>query len=232
MYLLHNPFLLKKKKSFLKLRCYENSITKSLNLHCCNGIFARRRMSHHFNTLIAGENCGASESCHDISPLKRLLPHSSSSLSHPFTLSGQDNDLHNLSVPLCSKMTSSNPSFTNRPYCSLIPDRLRAYSELRPLMDYSMLSPLHDKKIGGCRGQCLQSHCLLSIQNLQAGRSSGAQQDTATSSLMSPYGMYSYSLPFRPHLSSSPKSADSIILASSESLLCQTAWHSTVSHCL
>ncbi|XP_060782685.1 T-box transcription factor TBX22 [Neoarius graeffei] len=169
---------------------------------------------------------------HDISPLKRLLPHSSSSLSHPFTLSGQDNDLHNLSVPLCSKMTSSNPSFTNRPYCSLIPDRLRAYSELRPLMDYPMLSPLHDKKIGGCRGQCLQSHCLLSIQNLQAGRSSGAQQDTATSSLMSPYGMYSYSLPFRPHLSSSPKSADSIILASSESLLCQTAWHSTVSHCL
>lgn len=189
---------------------------------------------HNVITLIAGENCGWSEGCGDISPLKRLLPQSSSSLSLPFTLSGPNSDLHNLSVPLCSKVTSSNTSFANQTYCSLIPDRLRSYSGLRPLVDYTMLSPLHGKKIGGCRGQCLHSHCLLSIQNLQASRTSEAQQDTATS-LMSPYGLYSYSLPFGSHFSSitsSSKPADSIILASSESLLRQTAWHSTVNHCL
>lgn len=174
------------------------------------------------------------ESCGDISSLKRLLPQTSSSLSHPFTLSGPNSDLHDLSAPLCSKVTSSNASFTSRPYCNLIPDRLRGYSGLRPLMDYSMLCTLHGKKIGTCRGQCLHSHCLLSIQNLQANRTSEAQQDTGTS-LLSPYGLYSYGLPFRPHFStitSSSKPADSIILASSESLLHQTAWHSTVNHCL
>ncbi|XP_026796435.3 T-box transcription factor TBX22 isoform X1 [Pangasianodon hypophthalmus] len=187
-----------------------------------------------FTLELQGENCGSSESCGDISPLKSLLPHPSSLLSHPFTLSGPESD-HNLSVPLCSKVTSSNTSFTSQSYCSLIPDRLRGYSGLRPLMDYPMLSPLHGKKIGGCRGQCLHSHCLLSIQNLQASRTSGTHQDTATTSLISPYGLYSYSLPFRPHFSSitsTSKPADSIILASSESLLRQTAWHSTVNHCV
>ncbi|XP_017329024.1 T-box transcription factor TBX22 [Ictalurus punctatus] len=187
-----------------------------------------------FTLELQGENCGSSESCGDVSSLKSLLPHSSSLLSYPFNLSGPDSDLHNLSVPLCSKVTSSNPSFTSRPYCSLIPDRLRGYSGLRTLIDYPMLSPLHGKKIGGCKGQCLHSHCLISIQNLQSSRTSGAHPDTATSSLMSPYGLYSYSLPFRPHISSitsSSKPADSIILASSESLLRQTAWHSTVNHC-
>lgn len=184
--------------------------------------------------MIAGENCGSSESCGDISPLKRLLSQSSSSLSHPFTMSGPNSDLHTLSVPLYSKMTSSNTSFTSRPYCSLIPDRLRGYPGLRPLMDYPMLSPLQGKKMGGCRGQCLHSHCLLTIQNLQANETSESQQDTATS-LMSPYGLYSYSLPFRPHFSSitgSSKPADGVILASSESFLRQTAWHSAANHCL
>ncbi|KAG7329071.1 hypothetical protein KOW79_007245 [Hemibagrus wyckioides] len=188
-----------------------------------------------FTVEMQGENCGSSESCGDISSLKRHLPHSSSLLSHPFTLSGPDSDLHSLSVPLCSKLTSLNTSFTSRPHYSLIPDRFRGYSGLRPLTDYPMLSPLHCKKIGGCRGQCLHSHCLFSIQSLQESRNSGAQEDTATSSLMSPYGLYSYSLPFRPHFSSitsSSKPADSIILASSESLLRQTAWHSSVNHCL
>ncbi|KAI5624717.1 T-box 22 isoform X1, partial [Silurus asotus] len=183
---------------------------------------------------LQGENCGSSESCGDISPLKRLLPHSSSSLSLPFTFSGSDSDLPNLSVPVCSKMTSSNTSFTSRPYCSLIPDRFRGYSGLRPLMDFPMLSSLHGKKIA-CRGQCLHSHCLLSIQNLQASRTPGAQRDPASSSLLSPYGLFSYTLPFNPHFSSitsSQKPADSIILASSESLLRQTAWHSTANHCL
>lgn len=205
---------------------------KSLNVPFCDGKFAR--MSCIILIRYAGENCGSSESCGDVSSLKSLLPHSSSLLSYPFNLSGPDSDLHNLSVPLCSKVTSSNPSFTSRPYCSLIPDRLRGYSGLRTLIDYPMLSPLHGKKIGGCKGQCLHSHCLISIQNLQSSRTSGAHPDTATSSLMSPYGLYSYSLPFRPHISSitgSSKPSDSIILASSESLLRQTAWHSTVNHC-
>lgn len=194
-------------------------------------MFARKR-SNNFNTLITGDNCELSESCGDISPLKRLLPHSSSSLFHPFTLSGPNSDPHNLSVPLCSKVISSNTSFASRPYCSLIPDRLRSYSGLRPLIDYPILCPLHSKKIGGCRGECL--HCFLSIQNLQTSRTFGAQQDTATS-LMSPYNLYSHSLPLKQHYSSitsSSKPADSIILSSSESLLCQTAWHSTVNHCI
>ncbi|KAM9470370.1 T-box transcription factor TBX22 [Clarias gariepinus] len=186
-----------------------------------------------FTLELQGESCGSSGRCGEISP--RFLPHSSSSLSHLFTFSGSDSDLHNLVVPHCSKVTSTNTNFTSRPYCSLIPDRLRNYSDLRPLMDFPILSPIHGKKIGGCRGQCLHSHCLLSIQNLQASRSSGAQQDTAASSLLSPYGLYSCSLPFKSHFSgitTSPKPGDSIILASSESFLRQTAWHSTVNHCL
>lgn len=199
-----------------------------MTYHC-----QKKDVTRNYNTLIAGENCGLPRRYGDISPLKRLLPHSSSSLSQPFTLSGPNSDLHNLSVQFCSKVISKNTSFTNRPYYTLIPDRLRDYSGLRPLMDYPMLSPLHGKKIGSCRGQCFHSHCLLSIQNLQTSQTSGAQQDTTTS-LLSPYGLYRHSLPLRPHFSSitgSSKPSD-IIMASSESLLHQTAWHSTVNHCL
>ncbi|XP_060741834.1 T-box transcription factor TBX22 [Tachysurus vachellii] len=178
---------------------------------------------------LQGENFGSSESCADIFPLKRHLTHSSSLLSHSFTLSGYDSDLHSFSVPICSKVTS----FTGQPHYSFLPDRFRGYSGVRPLMDYPILSPLHVKKIGGFRGQCLHNHSLFSIQSLQESQSTGSQEET--SSLMSPYGLYSYSLPFRPHfssISSSSKPADSILLTSSESLLCKTAWHSPVNHCL
>ncbi|TSL89872.1 T-box transcription factor TBX22 [Bagarius yarrelli] len=184
-----------------------------------------------FTLELHGENCGSPESFGDISSLKRHMPNSSFLLSHPFPLSAPDSDLHSLSVPLCSKVTSL---ITSRPHYNLKEERHRGYSLLGSLMDYTMLCPLQGKKIGGCRGQCLQNHCLFSIQNLQTSRTPGAQEDSETSLLL-PNELYSYSLPFRPHFSSiisSSKPADSIILASSESLLRQTAWHSPVHHCL
>ncbi|XP_062857018.1 T-box transcription factor TBX22 [Trichomycterus rosablanca] len=167
------------------------------------------------------------ESCGTISPLKNLLPPSGSSFHHPLSLSNHETTLHNLTVPVCYKLNHSNHPLTNRTFSSIIPDRLRTYSGLRHLADFSLLSPLHGKKTGGCRGPCLHSHCPLSIQNLQAGRASGTPQNTAISSLMQPYGLYSYSLPISPS-----KPVNSASLASSESLLCHTAWHSAANHWL
>ncbi|XP_072519995.1 T-box transcription factor TBX22 [Salminus brasiliensis] len=186
---------------------------------------------------------GSSASCGAISPLKSLLPFSGSSTSHPFTLSSPDSTLHNLSVPICYKVAPSNHPFTSRAYCSLGPDRLRGYPTLRPLTDFPLLSPLHGKKAASCRGQCLQAPsaigpCLLSIQSLQAGRTSGAhqaQQTTLASSLAPPCGLYSYSLPISPHFSTlthPSKPADSMTLSPSESLVHQSAWNSTINHCL
>lgn len=175
----------------------------------------------------AGTSSGSLESCGTISPLKNLLAPSGSSFHHPLSLSNHDATLHNLSVPMCYKLNPSNHALANRTFSSLIPDRLRAYSGLRHLADISLLSPLHGKKPGGCRGPCLHSHCPLSIPNLQVTRTSGTSQNTAISSLMQPYGLFSYSLPISPS-----KPANSVSLPSSESLLCHTAWHSAANHWL
>ncbi|XP_017579016.1 T-box transcription factor TBX22 [Pygocentrus nattereri] len=196
-----------------------------------------------FSLELQGGSSGSSGSCGTISPLKSLLPHSSSPASHPFTLSSPDSPLHGLSVPLCYKVTPPNHPFASRAYCSLGPDRLRGFPALRPLTDFPLLTPVHGKKAGSCRGQCLQAPtaigpCLLSIQNLQASRSSGAhqaQQNALASSLAPPYGLYSYSLPLSPHFSTitNPlKAADSVTLSPSENILHQTAWDSPINHCL
>lgn len=182
-------------------------------------------------------------SCGTFSPLKSLLPHSTSPASHPFTLSSSDSTLHNLSVPLCYKVAPQNHPLTSRAFCSLGPDRLRGYSALRPLTDFPLLSPLHGKKASSCRGQCLQAPtaigpCLLSFQSLQASCASGAhqaQQNTLASSLSTPFGLYGYSIPISPHFSnatSPSKPADNMTLSTSESLLHQTSWNSSINHCL
>ncbi|XP_066504815.1 T-box transcription factor TBX22 [Hoplias malabaricus] len=196
-----------------------------------------------FSLDLQGGSPGSPLSCGTFSPLKSLLPHSSSPASHPFTFSSSESALQSLGVPLCYKVSPPNNAFTSQAYCSLGPDRLRGYPALRPLTDFPLLSPLHGKKAASCRGQCLQAPtaigpCLLSIQSLQAGRTSGSlqtQQNALASSLTSPYGLYSYSLPISPHLStitSPSKAADPMTLSPSESLLHPTAWNSTINHCL
>ncbi|XP_007228535.4 T-box transcription factor TBX22 [Astyanax mexicanus] len=197
-----------------------------------------------FTLELQGGVSGSSASCGAISPLKSLLPLSGSPSSHPFTLSSPDSALHNLhSVPICYKVAPSTHPFTSRAYCSLGPDRLRGYPALRPLTDFPLLSPLHGKKAASCRGQCLQGPtaigpCLLSIQSLQSSRTSGAHQaqpSSLASSLAPPYGLYGYSLPISPHFSTlahSTKPADSMTLSPSESLVPQSAWNSTINHCV
>uniref|UniRef100_A0A4W4H937 T-box domain-containing protein n=1 Tax=Electrophorus electricus TaxID=8005 RepID=A0A4W4H937_ELEEL len=178
-----------------------------------------------------------------ISPLKSLLPHTNSTSSSPLTLSTHDSALHNLTIPMCYRVATSNHPYAARSYCSLGPDRLRSYPGLRPLSDCPLLCPLHGKKAGSCRGQCLQGPaamgpCLLSLQNLQSSRASGVhqgQQSTVGSSFTPSYGLYSYSFPVSPHFStvrSTTKPINSMTLSPSESFLCQTAWHSSMNHCL
>ncbi|XP_026860740.2 T-box transcription factor TBX22 [Electrophorus electricus] len=196
-----------------------------------------------FTLDLQGGRSGCSANFNTISPLKSLLPHTNSTSSSPLTLSTHDSALHNLTIPMCYRVATSNHPYAARSYCSLGPDRLRSYPGLRPLSDCPLLCPLHGKKAGSCRGQCLQGPaamgpCLLSLQNLQSSRASGVhqgQQSTVGSSFTPSYGLYSYSFPVSPHFStvrSTTKPINSMTLSPSESFLCQTAWHSSMNHCL
>ncbi|XP_030621466.1 T-box transcription factor TBX22 [Chanos chanos] len=188
-----------------------------------------------FTLELQGGSSMSSANCGAVSPLKGLLPHACSASSNPFSLSSPDAGLHNLSVPLCYKVSPSVGPVTNRAYSSTGPDRLRGFAGLRPLTDLSLFSVLHGKK----GGQCFQSSpCLLPLQGLQSTRASSVshlQHDTVNAALTSPYNLYNYTLPMSPHFASvsrHSKLGDGMTLSPPESLLRQMPWTSSVDHCL
>ncbi|KAG9341684.1 hypothetical protein JZ751_018748 [Albula glossodonta] len=186
-------------------------------------------------------------SCGALSPLKDLLSPSCSPASFPFTVPCSDaGALHHMSFPLCYKIPPSAALLGGRPYNLPVPDRLRGYSGMRPMVDFPLLSTLHGKKGPSCRGPCLQgppssSSGQLSLPGLQGAGGSIIHQSPLhhetlpAPALPSAYSLCGYTLPTGHHFSGVArhlKLGDGVSLASSESLLSQTPWHPAINHCL
>uniref|UniRef100_A0A667Z941 T-box transcription factor 22 n=1 Tax=Myripristis murdjan TaxID=586833 RepID=A0A667Z941_9TELE len=144
------------------------------------------------------------------SPLKSLLPLSSSSSPYPFSfssLSCQDTTLHALTLPLYGKASPTSPisPLASRGYSSLGADRLRALPSLSPLTDLPLLTALQGKKVSHCRDPCLQgspgtSPFLIPLQGPLSPRGPASSLLPHLPDTAGPFCLYRYSLPLNPHL--------------------------------
>ncbi|KAM7389441.1 hypothetical protein PAMP_023422 [Pampus punctatissimus] len=170
------------------------------------------------------------------SPLKSLLPLSSSSL-HPLsvsTLSCQNAALHTLALPFYGKTSATSP-LPSRAFTSLGADRLRGLPPLSPLTDLPLFSALQGKKPPHCRDPCLHgspgsSPCLIPLHSPLSPQGSASSlphlSDTA-----GPYCLYRYSFPLNPQLAAISRHAK-LAEDTTDCLLRQSPWHSTTNHCL
>ncbi|KAM3867321.1 T-box transcription factor TBX22 [Diretmus argenteus] len=175
-----------------------------------------------------------------VSPLKSLLPFSSPSSLHPFSLSShcQDASLHALSLPLYGKASPTSPisPLASRAYSSLGPDRLRGLPPLSPLTDLPLLSALQGKKTPHCRDPCLQgstgtSPCLIPLHGPLSPRGAGLSLLPHLPDTAGPYCLYRYSLPLNPHLTAISRHTK-LAEDATDCLLRQSPWHPTTNHCL
>ncbi|XP_010864386.2 T-box transcription factor TBX22 isoform X2 [Esox lucius] len=148
------------------------------------------------------------------SPLKNVIPISCLPSSHPFSLSSfpcPDAGLHSFSFPLCCKTSPSSP----------LPARMYPSPPgLYPLPP--LLSALQGKKASGCRAPCLHGGIPRQPTNLQSPtlhHRHPTPLETAP-----PYCLYG--LPINPHL------AAKLTQGSTDCLLHQNPWHTTINHCL
>ncbi|XP_064874322.1 T-box transcription factor TBX22 [Oncorhynchus nerka] len=189
-----------------------------------------------FTLQLQGGSCGSPSNC--TSPLKSLVPLSCPLTSHPFTLSSfscPNTSLHSFCLPLCCKTSPFSP-------ISPLPARPspspRRYSPLPPL-----LSALPGKKAPGFSALCLQGgipghppslqpHPLQAPPSHSSPRGPGPHYPHRShSDPAPPYCLYRSSLPRNAHLaafSCHAKLADS----TTDCLLRQTPWNTTINHCL
>ncbi|KAK6297892.1 hypothetical protein J4Q44_G00309470 [Coregonus suidteri] len=172
-----------------------------------------------FTLQLQGGSCGSPGNC--TSPLKSLVPLSCPPSSHPFTLSSfscPDTSLHSFSIPLCCKTSPFSPfspisPLPARPYPSP-----RRYSPL-PLV----LSALQGKKASGCSALCLQ------------GGVPGHPPSLQPHPLQAPpsplYCLHRSSLPINAPLAALSRHAK-LADSTTDCLLHQAPWHTTINHCL
>lgn len=166
------------------------------------------------------------------SSIKSLLPLSSSSSLHPFsvsTLPCPDATLHTLGLPLYGK--TSPTSLPSRAFSSLGADRLRG---LPPLTDLSLLSALQGKKPPHCRDPCLHgspgsSPCLIPLHSPLSTQ--GPSLLPHLSDTAGPYCLYRYSFPLNPQLAAISQHTK-LAEDTTDCLLRQSPWHPTTNHCL
>nr|XP_020451205.1 T-box transcription factor TBX22 [Monopterus albus] len=171
------------------------------------------------------------------SSVKGLLPLSSSSALHPFSISAlscQDATLHTLDIPFYGKTSTTSltaSSLPGRAFSSLGPDRL---PPLSPLTDLPLLSALQGKKGPHCRDLCLQGspgspHCLIPVHSPLSPQ--GPSLLPHLSDHAGPYCLYRYSFPLNPQFTTISRHAK-IMEDTTDSLLRQSSWHLTTNHCL
>ncbi|XP_053179288.1 T-box transcription factor TBX22 [Scomber japonicus] len=172
------------------------------------------------------------------SPLKSLLPLSSSSSLHPFslsTLSCQDAALHTFALPLYGKASATSP-LPSRAFSSLGADRLRGLPPLSPLTDLPLLSALQGKKPPHCRDPCLHgspgsSPCLIPLHSPLSPQGPASSLLPHLSDTAGPYCLYRYSFPLSPQLAAISRHAK-LAEDTTDCLLRQSPWHPTTNHCL
>ncbi|XP_044219717.1 T-box transcription factor TBX22 [Thunnus albacares] len=172
------------------------------------------------------------------SPLKSLLPLSSSSSLHPFSVSAlscQDAALHTLALPLYGKTSASSP-LPSRAFSSLGADRLRGLPPLSPLTDLPLLSALQGKKPPHCRDPCLHgspgsSPCLIPLHSPLNPQGPSSSLLPHLSDTAGPYCLYRYSFPLNPQLAAISRHAK-LAEDTTDCLLRQSPWHPTTNHCL
>ncbi|XP_020485395.2 T-box transcription factor TBX22 [Labrus bergylta] len=168
------------------------------------------------------------------SSMKSLLPLSSSSSLHPFsvsTLSCQDAALHTLALPLYSKASAGSP-LPGRAFSPLGADRLRGLPPLSPLTDLPLLSALQAKKPPHCRDPCLHvstPHCLFPLHGPLSPQ--GPSLLPHLSDTAGPYCLYRYSFPLNPQLTAISRHTK-LVEDTTDCLLRQSPWHPTTNHCL
>ncbi|KAM9850187.1 T-box transcription factor TBX22 [Aulostomus maculatus] len=170
------------------------------------------------------------------SPLKGILPLTSSSSIHPFsTLSCQDVTLHTLTLPLYGKTSATSP-LPSRALSSMGADRLRSLSPLSPLTDLPLLSMLRGKKPPHCRDPCLHgspgnSSSLIPIHSPLSPQGAASSLLPHLSDTAGPYCLYSYSFPLNPQIAAITRHAK-LAEDTTDCLLRQSPWHPTINHCL
>ncbi|KAF7647921.1 hypothetical protein LDENG_00164480, partial [Lucifuga dentata] len=171
------------------------------------------------------------------SPLKNLLPLSSSSPSHPFSLSGlscPDATLHALTLPLYGKTSPASPPaslLSSRALSSLGADGLRALPPLSPFSDLPLLSALQGKKAPHCRDACLHGSlgsppCLIPLRSPLSPQGPPSSLLPHLSDTAGPYCLYRCSLPLNPHLAAISCHAK-LAEDTTECLLRQSPWQPT-----
>ncbi|GLD61933.1 T-box transcription factor TBX22 [Lates japonicus] len=175
------------------------------------------------------------------SGVKSLLPLSSSSSLHPFSVSAlscQDAALHTLTLPLYGKTSvASSPSTSplpSRAFSSLGVDRLRGLPPLAPITDLPLLSALQGKKPPHYRDPCLHgsagsSPCLIPLHSPLGPQ--GPSLLPHLSDTAGPYCLYRYSFPLNPQLTAISRHAK-LAEDTTDCLLRQSPWHPTTNHCL
>lgn len=165
--------------------------------------------------------------------MKSLLPLSSSSALHPFsvsTLSFPDATLHTLALPLYGK-ASTVSTLPSRAFSSHGADRLRGLPPLSPLTDLPLLSA---KKPPHYRDPCLHgspgsSPCLFPLHSPFSPQ--GPSLLPHLSDTAGPYCLYRYSFPLNPQLTAISRHAK-LAEDTTDCLLRQSPWHPTTNHCL
>ncbi|XP_069027505.1 T-box transcription factor TBX22 [Embiotoca jacksoni] len=174
------------------------------------------------------------------SSVKSLLPLSSSSSLHPFSVSAlscQDAALHTLALPLYSKTSAASACVSplpSRAFSSLGADRLRGLPPLPPLTDLPFLSALQGKKLPHFRDPCLHGSpgsppCLLPLHSPLGPQ--GSPLFPHLSDTAGPYCLYRYSFPLSPQLAALSRHAK-LAEDTTDCLLRQSPWHPTTNHCL
>lgn len=169
--------------------------------------------------------------------VKSLLPLSSASTLHPFsvsTLSCQDATLHTLAFPLYGKTSPTTSLLPSRAFSSLGADRLRGLPPLSPLTDLSLLSALQGKKPPHCREPCLHGSpgstpCFIPMHSPLSAQ--GPSLLPHPSDTASPHFLYRYSFPLNPQLTVISQHAK-LAEDTTDCLLRQSPWHPTTNHCL
>lgn len=169
--------------------------------------------------------------------VKSLLPLSSSSTLHPFSVSAlscQDAALHTLAFPLYGKTLPTAPLLPTRAFSSLGADRLRGLPPLSPLTDLSLLSALQGKKTPHCRDPCLHgspgsSPCLVPLHSHLSAQ--GPSLLSHPSDTAGPHFLYRYSFPLNPQFTAISQHAK-LAEDTTDCLLRQSPWHPTTNHCL
>ncbi|KAF3693641.1 T-box transcription factor TBX22 [Channa argus] len=171
------------------------------------------------------------------SSVKSIVPLSSSSSLHPFSVSAlscQDAALHTLALPFNGKTSATTSPLPGRAFSSLGADRLRGLPPLSPLTDLPLLSALQGKKPPHCRDPCLHGSSSSSPRLIPFHSPLSAQGPSLLphlSDTVGPYCLYRYSFPLSPQFTAISQHAK-LAEDTTDCLLRQSPWLPTTNHCL